>query len=96
MVGLQVKISRHSTTVDFCVAPRLATKMFLGTASIDKEIWQVETNTQNVVPSGGRAVAIDESFEEEAAAKLLSGAKIREGETSETSPPMLGLAKKRQ
>lgn len=53
-------------------------KMIHGTAFMDKESKQIQTNSQQVVANGGPAVAIVKNFDGEATKQSLSDARMQD------------------
>lgn len=65
VVGLSIEIGGHNAKVGSGVASKLATKMLLGTAFIDREITRIETKSGQIIPRSEHAVAIVASSEYE-------------------------------
>lgn len=64
VIFLSIKVRWHKAEEIYGGAPRLATKMLLGTVFIDKKVNRAESKSQQLIARSRRAVAIDASFEE--------------------------------
>lgn len=92
---VQVDIGGHVTIAVFRVVPKLVTKMILGMALFDKNIKVIETNTQNIVPKNGHAVAIAKSFEDEHAVQSITDAETESDNTGHTKSFICTVATKK-
>lgn len=86
VIRLKVKNGGQKASEVFGVAPKLPNKIIVGTAFIDKESSEIETNSQQIVTRDGLVVGIVGSFEDKNAVQLATSAVKKHEKIMKTNP----------